>query len=96
VAVRVDQAGDDRPAVEIDHPRALRRLHLVRRADGGNATAVDDQHGILQGSVPRAVDQRGAFQDDSFGKDGLRDQDRDRDGKHLPHTRLHGLNLRDL
>ena len=53
VRVRVDQAGDDRLARDIDHRRAGRNRDLAAAADRGDAVAANDDDAVLDHPAAR-------------------------------------------
>ena len=56
VEMQIDQAGDHRPAGEIDAFRARRGWHCCRRPDAGDAIAVDDDAAVLDRCGASAID----------------------------------------
>ena len=58
VRVRVDDAGDDRLAGDVDAPRAGRHAHRARRADGDDAVALDDDGAVLDDRRRRGAGHR--------------------------------------
>ena len=64
VHVGVDQAGEDRPAVETNDVGVRRNRHLSSPSDRGDAIAFDNHHGVSDRGVAGAVNQRPAFEDE--------------------------------
>src|SRR5262249_10061353 len=67
VAVAVDEAGHDEPGAPVDHVGAARDVG----ADGGDASTVDDDHGVLRRGRARRIEQRAAANRGGHGMSAL-------------------------
>src|SRR5205823_12635487 len=57
VRVHVPEAGDDRPAANVNAPRAVRHANAVTRPRGEDASVGNDDCGVTHRLASRTVDQ---------------------------------------
>jgi hypothetical protein len=88
VDVHVPEAGDEEPALAVDHARARRCRDGDRRGDTSDALAIDDDGGVRPEASGLDVDDRDVLEDEEDGG-----EDRDERGTHarsLVHMRAEG------